>query len=235
MSEEKKKKQPNVHVNILNWGPFVLHFKISEKFHKLLLEGAKQARIADRDYRTRLAGHIREEYAYNDLNTYTRYVAGMMRAYEQALREWRNSGKDEPYNKYFLKSMWVNYQKQNEFNPPHNHSDKYSFVTYLSIPEELKEENKNCVSTSTGPGSIMFTYGDGPKEYITYQSYFPEERDIFIFPSSLTHYVCPFKSNCERVSVSGNILVDLPLHAAPPDMSISVVDGYGEKPSKIKT
>ena len=235
MSEDKKKKQPNVHVNILNWGPFVLHFKISETFHKLLLEGAEQARIADRDYRTRLAGHIREEYAYNDLNKYTPYIAHMMRAYEQALREWRNSGKDEPYNKYFLKSMWVNYQKQNEFNPPHNHSDKYSFVTYLSIPEELKEENKNCVSTSTGPGSLMFTYGDGPKEYITYQSYFPEERDIFIFPASLTHYVCPFKSNCERVSVSGNILVDLPLHAAPPDMSISVVDGYGEKPAKIKT
>ena len=235
MSEEKKKTQPNVHVNILNWGPFVLHFKISETFHKLLLEGAKQARIADRDYRTRLAGHIREEYAYNDLNKYTPYIASMMRAYEQALREWRNSGKDEEYNKYFLKSMWVNYQKQNEFNPQHNHSDKYSFVTYLSIPEELKEENKNCVSTSTGPGSIMFTYGDGPKEYITYQSYFPEERDIFIFPSSLTHYVCPFKSNCERVSVSGNILTDIPLHAAPPDMNISVVDGYGEKPTKIKT
>ena len=235
MSDEKKTTEPKVHVNILNWGPFVLHFKISEAFHKLLLEGAEQARIADRDYRTRLAGHIREEYAYNDLNKYTPYIASMMRAYEQALREWRNSGKDEEYNKYFLKSMWVNYQKQNEFNPPHNHSDKYSFVTYLSIPEELKEENKNCVSTSTGPGSIMFTYGDGPKEYITYQSYFPQERDIFIFPSSLTHYVCPFKSNCERVSVSGNILTDLPLHAAPPDMNISVVDGYGEKPTKIKT
>ncbi len=235
MSDEKKTNQPRVHVNILNWGPFVLHFKISEAFHKLLLEGAEQARIADRDYRTRLAGHIREEYAYNDLNKYTPYIASMMRAYEQALREWRNTGKDEEYNKYFLKSMWVNYQKQNEFNPPHNHSDKYSFVTYLSIPEELKEENKNCVSTSTGPGSIMFTYGDGPKEYITYQSYFPEERDIFIFPASLTHYVCPFKSNCERVSVSGNILTDIPLHAAPPDMNISVVDGYGEKPTKIKT
>ena len=235
MSDEKKTNQPRVHVNILNWGPFVLHFKISEAFHKLLLEGAEQARIADRDYRTRLAGHIREEYAYNDLNKYTPYIASMMRAYEQALREWRNTGKDEEYNKYFLKSMWVNYQKQNEFNPPHNHSDKYSFVTYLSIPDELKEENKNCVSTSTGPGSIMFTYGDGPKEYITYQSYFPEERDIFIFPASLTHYVCPFKSNCERVSVSGNILTDIPLHAAPPDMNISVVDGYGEKPTKIKT
>jgi len=235
VSDEKKTNQPRVHVNILNWGPFVLHFKISEAFHKLLLEGAEQARIADRDYRTRLAGHIREEYAYNDLNKYTPYIASMMRAYEQALREWRNTGKDEEYNKYFLKSMWVNYQKQNEFNPPHNHSDKYSFVTYLSIPDELKEENKNCVSTSTGPGSIMFTYGDGPKEYITYQSYFPEERDIFIFPASLTHYVCPFKSNCERVSVSGNILTDIPLHAAPPDMNISVVDGYGEKPTKIKT
>ena len=36
----------------------------------------------------------------------------------------------------------------------------------------------------------------------------PEENDIFIFPAGLRHWVFPFKSNVERISVSGNILFD---------------------------
>ena len=38
--------------------------------------------------------------------------------------------------------FWINYQKQNGFNPPHDHDGKLSFVIYLKIPEELKKENE---------------------------------------------------------------------------------------------
>ena len=34
---------------------------------------------------------------------------------------------------------------------------------------------------------------------------FPEVRDLLIFPAWLTHYVHAFKSDVERISVSGNI------------------------------
>jgi hypothetical protein len=33
----------------------------------------------------------------------------------------------------------------------------------------------------------------------------PDERDIFIFPAWIKHYVAPFYSDVTRVSVSGNI------------------------------
>ena len=56
-------------------------------------------------------------------------------------------------------------------------------------------------------------YGDGPRECITYQSFFPEEGDMYIFPAWLKHWVAPFKSDCTRISVSGNIHDSAPLNA----------------------
>ena len=41
-------------------------------------------------------------------------------------------------------------------------------------------------------------------------SNFPETRDMFIFPAWLKHYVSPFKSDCTRISVSGNIHDSVP-------------------------
>ena len=35
--------------------------------------------------------------------------------------------------KYEYDGMWVNIQKANEYNPPHNHAGHISFVIYLKI------------------------------------------------------------------------------------------------------
>ena len=43
---------------------------------------------------------------------------------------------------YALSALWCNFQRQYEFNPPHDHDGKLSFVIYLSIPDELKKENE---------------------------------------------------------------------------------------------
>ena len=69
---------------------------------------------------------------------------------------------------------------------------KLSFVIYLKIPEELKKENKEYKGRSCGPGGIQFIYGEGPRDAVTYMSHFPEERDMFIFPAWLKHWVSPF-------------------------------------------
>ena len=73
------------------------------------------------------------------------------------------------------------------------------------MPEALKEERAAYKGRSAGPGGITFIYGEGPRTYITHHSAFPEEGDMFIFPASLKHWVFPFKSDCTRVSVSGNV------------------------------
>ena len=43
-------------------------------------------------------------------------------------------------------------------------------------------------------------------------SFMPEENDMFIFPAWLKHYVAPYKSNCTRISVSGNVHDSAPLN-----------------------
>jgi len=54
-------------------------------------------------------------------------------------------------------------------------------------------------------------YGEGPRNAVTYMSYFPKEGDMFIFPAWLKHWVSPFNSDCVRVSVSGNVHDSAPL------------------------
>jgi hypothetical protein len=109
--------------------------------------------------------------------------------------------------------MWINYQRKNEFNPPHDHADDLSFVIYLKVPEEIKKEFKEYKGRSSGPGGISFIYGEGNRQAITYQSHFPEEGDLFIFPAWLKHFVAPFKADVERISVSGNISAQVPLNS----------------------
>jgi len=195
-------KTPNSLIHIFNWGPCIIRFKVSEKFHKALLEHAYISRSSNKDHRSHLAGHIKEEYAM-DRKKFEVFFTPIFHLYHGAWRTYTGDIKNEPV-KYLLKSLWVNFQKQHEYNPPHDHSEALSFVIYLKIPEALKKENKEYVGTSGGPGSIMFIYGEGGRKFITCQHRFPEERDIFVFPASLKHYVAPFVSPCERISVSGN-------------------------------
>ena len=100
---------------------------------------------------------------------------------------------------------WANFMVAGEFNPPHRH-DKcdFSSVLFVKIPETLKEENKNFKGTGAGPGSISFTYGDARSFSITSKDFFPEEGEFFIFPADLTHFVPPFLSKGERISLSAN-------------------------------
>ena len=214
-------KPPNIPIHIFHWGPCVIRFKISEQFHKELLEHAYISRSSNKDYRSHLAGHIKEEYAM-DRKKFETFFTPIFHLYHGAWRNFTGDLKNEPV-KYLLKSLWVNFQKQYEYNPLHDHSEALSFVIYLKIPEALKKENKEYVGTSRGPGSIMFSYGEGGRRFITYQSHFPEERDIFVFPASLKHYVAPFVSPCERISVSGNALESIPLTEMPKDVKYEVV------------
>jgi|TARA_Y100000114_G_C11716344_1_gene306167 hypothetical protein len=200
----------NIPIQIFNWGPCVIKVKIKPEYRKMLLDEAK---LNKADFRPRLAGQIDKETGYSDKSKQKiiPILSQYLGVYDQAYQQWTQ----KPYEKrpeYIMSSLWINYQKANEFNPPHDHDGKLSFVVYLQIPEELKKENQAYVGKSCGPGGIQFLYGNGPRECITYMSYFPEELDMFIFPAWLKHWVSPYKSNCTRISVSGNIHDSAPLN-----------------------
>ena len=201
----KNDKGTEVKYQVLQWGPCIVHLKISEDFQQKLLKGAEVARKAKKDFRSQLAGIIKEEYSYENRKDYVDEIAQFLTVYDAAYQKWKNEEyKVKP--EYILNSLWVNYMKKGEYNPPHDHSDYLSFVIFLKVPEEITKEQETFVGNSAGPGSLSFLYGEGNRQSITYQSVKPKERDIFIFPAWIKHYVAPFYSDVTRISVSGNIM-----------------------------
>ena len=199
-----------ININVFNWGPCVVKMKITDRFKKLLLDEGGASNI---DFTTKLAGILDKETGYGDAakNKVLPDLSQCLGVYDQAYQNYVS----KPYEKkpeYVLSALWINYQKANDFNPPHDHDGKLSFVTYLQIPDELKKENAAYEGKSCGPGGIQFIYGNGPRDCVTYMSFFPEENDMFMFPAWLKHWVAPFKSDCVRISVSGNVHDSAPLN-----------------------
>ena len=184
------------------WGPLLFHTKISDKdINKILLICTREK---TKDIRKDLAGHIKEEYSINEIEL------------NNIINPYFNNFAECFYNWYGLKLKsietiiaWVNFMKPGEFNPPHVHLNcDFSCVIYLDIPKELIQENKEYIGTLTkkgGPGAISFKGAISNVQFnINKVDHFPEKGDFFIFPATLEHFVNPFKSNCERISVSAN-------------------------------
>ena len=113
---------------------------------------------------------------------------------------------------YCLNSLWVNFQKQHEFNPVHDHTGIFSFVIWMKIPTDFREQHKlPNIANSVLPqaSDFKFTYLDmfGSVSEYHYKMHKESEGRMLFFPAQLKHSVNPFY-NCdeERISISGNIL-----------------------------
>ena len=211
MKSEIKTQEQNVQYGVLQWGPCIVHLRISESFHEKLLTEASASKKAELDYRKKLAGIIKEEYSYRDREMFLPEISQCLGVYDQAYQKWKN----EPYPiqpENHLNSMWVNYMKKHDYNPPHDHADGLSFVIFLDVPDEIHKEQATFQGQSGGPGHLSFVYGEGNRQAITYQSVKPKNRDMFIFPAWVKHWVAPFYSDVTRVSVSGNITNSIELN-----------------------
>jgi len=205
-----KKENQQIQVNTMNWGPCVVHLKVLDNFKNILLDEIKKSKD---DYRHKLAGQIEKEIGYTQesRDKIIPHLSPYLGIYDECFQRYQNKKYDKK-PEYALTALWCNFQKPNEFNPPHDHDGKLSFVIYLSVPESLKKENEAYNGKSCGPGGIQFLYGEGIRDCITYMSYFPKDGDMFIFPAWLKHWVSPYKSDCVRVSVSGNVHDSAPLN-----------------------
>jgi len=167
-----------------------------------------------------LAGNIsKSEYIQdNKDNWFYENVLKEMSEY-MFFKDWNNwfevnVAKSRPPTKFRLKELWVNYQKQHEFNPPHVHTEGvgYSFVLFIKIPTHWKEQhtlphsiNSNCPSAS----DFQFIVGQGHGPVRNYNiSLSPEDEGrILFFPAWLMHQVFPFYgTEEERITISGNIV-----------------------------
>ena len=112
---------------------------------------------------------------------------------------------------YDIGKPWVNFQKKHEFNPLHKHAGMYSFVLWIQIPYDLKDElsfpnckNANCSVNSTFEFLFTNIFNKQKKEPLFIDKTW--EGTLILFPSSLAHCVYPFYTSDDyRISISGNI------------------------------
>jgi len=179
----------------------------------MLNEALKLQKDKENDYRENLAGNLEEEYAYSVAirQQCTEEILFLCSNYTEKIgtqgslmQPWTTS---IPEADLELPQLWVNFQKAAEWNPPHCHSGLFSFVTYLQVPQEIRQEKDQEHQKNAFPsaGVLQFDYGEHiPFTNVTHQI-LPQEKMIVFFPARLRHYVYPFQSEVTRISVSGNI------------------------------
>ena len=163
-----------------------------------------------------LAGHVHESNSLIDEDGWF-FKNTLLQLIYMYAGEFDNVGDKLPTpNKhpYFLSRMWVNYQKQCEYNPLHDHTGVYSFVIWMKIPTKQEEQDKISFSSEANTKKnskfqILYNNILGQPTTITYYMNPECEGTMFFFPSQLQHQVYPFY-NCDedRISISGNILLN---------------------------
>jgi hypothetical protein len=164
-----------------------------------------------------LAGNMEREYFLdNSIKKLNNLLAPLVTDYHNqsdVLNNFNIMSKTLPV---YLDTAWVNFQGKYEFNPCHNHEGVLSFVLWMDIPYDLKEEMEHGLGKKSGsnvPGFFEFQYVCTLGHVVSLPIPISKdmENTILLFPSKMIHCVYPFSvSNGYRTSVSGNfkLLVD---------------------------
>jgi len=184
------------------WGPVLCKIKIPpadlKKFAKLCTK--KESFVNEK-----LAGVIKHEHYISSQKFYDAIDPHLI-SFRHCYNQWYGESLTK---KIKIDTTWVNFMVAGEFNPPHIHSNcDFSSVLFVKVPEQLKEENKNFLGEGMGPGAISFMYGEERPHSLYSKVFFPEEGDLYIFPAALTHFVSPFLSKGERISISANFKLE---------------------------
>ena len=196
-------------IKIYYFGPVLKRYHLSNDFCKEMLERGLKSKIS---HEQQLAGIIEQKgkfgqyrYSDDDIKFFTENMQEIISDYRNSqnnICEQQDDSNDPPI--YRLNSLWINIMGPGDFNPPHIHDGDLSFVLYLKVPKELKEENERYTGKSDGPGNIWLQFGEDLTWAANNKSVFPEENMMLLFSARLRHVVYPYKSNVERISISGN-------------------------------
>ena len=162
-----------------------------------------------------LVGNIHNSYELYDKNNwfFDNVLVPNIDYYQKSFTNLGSMIPTTGFHNYILSSWWVNYQKKHDFNPPHDHNGVYSFVIWINVPTDYREQHNISIARGINSGGAVasdfaFQYSNilgQPMSYVYHMDKSVEGKMVF-FPSSLRHCVYPFFECDEtRVSIAGNI------------------------------
>ena len=172
--------------------------------------------IGGTSLRSKLAGNINSSYKLIDKNDwfFKKVVTPTIKFYADEFHDPLYNFPMKRRVKYCLADIWVNYQKQTEFNPIHTHTGIFSFVIWMKIPTKFEDQKKLPIAdgvNSRAISSFEIGYQNILGESLShiYNMDPAYEGTMLLFPSKLSHAVYPFyKCDEDRISISGNIMVE---------------------------
>ncbi len=187
--------------------------KLTKKITKLLWKKIDIAKVQRRNMSDALAGNISSSLALEEDVTFSSTVLYPICKHiidsniDTLGPELHPSAPDVSLDI----EWWVNFQKQLEFNPQHNHAGILSFVIWMQIPTDWREQHtipSAKVSNSPAASDFQFTYTDIVGNIKAHPIYMDKsmEGTMVVFPAHLSHSVYPFY-DCdeERISIAGNV------------------------------
>ena len=116
--------------------------------------------------------------------------------------------------------LWLNVQRQGDYNPTHTHGGSFSGVLFLQVPPQITAESFDGQLCFHGPEEWHIqSFRTGMAEYVL-----PVPGDFYVFPAWQPHSVAPFRGEGERWSIAFNVVAvpQAPRPAAPgPQISVA--------------
>jgi hypothetical protein len=213
MSEEEK---PEEQINQGNQNLPWIDQRLSTQAMDHLWESINNPQPQKEKDKKTLAGNISKNVFIQDKDNW--FYDNVLKKFAEYVffKDWNNYyetvvAKIVPPPLFTLEKLWVNYQKQHEFNPPHGHKGMYSFVVFMKIPTHWQEQHALPISANSNTPSasnFQFITGEGHGPIATHNfTLSPEDEGRMVFfPGWLQHQVFPFYgTEEERITVSGNI------------------------------
>ena len=186
-------------------------FNIPENIFNHLKQLIQESKKESNLYTDKLAGHLKEEYSLTIDKFLSDYFAWCT-TQGPVYKSWKDKAYLTNHAPIMLDSLWVNYQKKYEFNPLHNHHGFCSFIVFVNIPYDLKDEENYFSNinpnTQKHTSKLSFTNINPMGEIITKcvdvdKSF---EGKALVFHASQLHQVYPFYTSDDyRITISGNL------------------------------
>ena len=128
--------------DITLWGPYLWQSSLMpEVINQLTIRANNVRNLAEHNAEKHLAALMHDEWSYasDDIKWFAEVINPWIHVYLETYAHsiGKQGRTDLSSKRWNLDNLWVNFQRQYDFNPPHNHLGSLSFVTYLNVPNEF--------------------------------------------------------------------------------------------------